>query len=150
MQNLANIWLFMKHFFCWWCFEAYLSQPHQFLWWASQHVSLKHSLVFRAERKQLKWKRKMVDLPLTFLGIMWQNRLESCVKTWCLPQWGQLRNFTNSFCCTLLYCTSYVLCCYKLKAFGNPAPRKSDSSIFLKVFAQVVSSCHILVILTMF
>ena len=145
MQSLANIWLFMNHFLC---FEAYLLQCHQFLWWASQDVSLKHSLASRAERKQLKWKRKMADLLLTFLGIIWQNRGESCVKTWCLPQRGQLRNFTISLCCTLLYCTSSVLCCYKLKAFGNLASRKSDGYIFPKAFAQVMSSCHVLVVLT--
>ena len=39
---------------------------------------------------------------------------------------------------------------YKLKVCGNTAPSKSNSTIFPTAFARFLSSCQILIILTIF
>ena len=56
------------------------------------------------------------------------------------------------FYCTLLYCSSQVLCFFffKLKVCGNPTSSKCISAIFPTALAHFVSRCHIMVILAIF
>ena len=48
------------------------------------------------------------------------------------------------------YCASQILFFYKLKVGGDPVSSKSTGALLPAVFAQFVSLCYTVVILTMF
>ena len=55
---------------------------------------------------------------------------------------------TPCFYCASLYCLSQVCNFYKLKVYSNPASSKFITTTFPTAFADFLSLCHRLVILT--
>ena len=63
---------------------------------------------------------------------------------------GKLEDTTDIPCfhCASLYCISQVCSFYKLKVCSNPASSKFISTTFPTAFADFLSLCHCVVILT--